>query len=116
MTPRQSTIEARKAFLDRPHYQLLVWHKGEVIPCTPERFFTRTSLIGDIADGQIEDDIYAVIESNPVEGTCADITEELRPLVLDRALDLGGEFIPKFCEGAERGPYGWDVPADERAA
>ncbi|MDB5584853.1 MAG: hypothetical protein JWR80_10029 [Bradyrhizobium sp.] len=41
----------------------------------------RLATIGDIADGQIED-LVQVLECNPVEGTCRDVTEDIARSVM----------------------------------
>ena len=62
---------------DHMAYIVLVAHRsGEYLPEQNVSSLDRATVVKDIADGQYED-LIQVIELNPVEGTCRDVTEDI---------------------------------------
>ena len=62
---------------DHMAYIVLVAHQsGEYLPEQSVSSLDRATVVKDIADGQYED-LIQVIELNPVEGTCRDVTEDI---------------------------------------
>jgi len=85
---------------DHMAYIVLVAHQsGEYLPEQSVSSLDRATVIKDIADGQYEG-LTQVIEINPVEGTCRDVTEERRTQALlearERRLDA---IIGSLAEG-----------------
>ena len=62
---------------DHMAYIVLVAHRsGEYLPEQNVSSLDRATVVKDVADGQYED-LIQVIELNPVEGTCRDVTEDI---------------------------------------
>lgn len=62
---------------DHMAYIVLVAHRsGEYLPEQSVSELDRATVVKDIADGQYES-LTQVIEINPVEGTCRDVTEDI---------------------------------------
>lgn len=62
---------------DHMAYIVLVAHRsGEYLPEQNVSALDRATVVKDIADGQYEG-LTQVIEINPVEGTCRDVTEDI---------------------------------------
>jgi len=62
---------------DHMAYIVLVAHRsGEYLPEQNVSSLDRATVVKDIADGQYED-LIQVIELNPVENICRDVTEDI---------------------------------------
>lgn len=62
---------------DRMIYLVLCSHKdGAFLPERAAADLDRATTVKDIADGQF-DNVIQVLECNPVEGTCRDVTDEI---------------------------------------
>lgn len=74
---------------DHMAYIVLVAHRsGEYLPEQSVSELDRATVIKDIADGQYED-LRQVIEFNPVEHICNDVTEEICDAVCEVWADRG---------------------------
>jgi len=65
------------AIKDQMIYLVAAGHKdGGYLPERKLSDLDRATTVKDVADGQYED-ISQIIECNPVEGTCRDVTEDI---------------------------------------
>lgn len=76
--------------LDRMIYIVAVGHAGgDYFPEQNVSETDRATVVNDIVQGQY-DDLKHVLECNPVEGTCRDVTEDIAWEVSAKWADRGG--------------------------